>query len=128
MEVQRIVLSRNVLDEESLFITLYDQERLKQVGILTLPGFLDEHTCTVYKTYKNYLQEVTNKNLLYIDFLTEERGLIFTYEGNKQIEYHHTYFSFDDPFFQYLFKNFIYRTAYQEKLKIFTKNKKNDTL
>lgn len=125
---KRVVFSRDILDDETLFVTLYHEEQVKQLGLLNIKHFVSEMNTTVYDNYRNYLKEMTNHTLLSIDFLSDQRGIVFTYDNDQQIEYYHTYFSLQDPFFCYLFKQFIYKDRYQEKLKKLTKYKKSDTL
>lgn len=128
MTQKRIVFTRSQLEDEFLFVTLYQEEQIKQMTLLNMNQFFKEENCTIYHQYKNYLKEMTAYTLRYIDFLPDERGVIFHYDDHQQIEYHYTYFSLHDPFFRYLMNQFIDKEPYHEKLKILTKNKKSDTL
>ncbi len=128
MPKKRIVFSRDSLDDEILFVTLYHEEQVEQMALLNMNQFFHKENTTIYHNYKDDLKAITNQSLLYIDFLSDERGIIFHYEKDQQIEYRYTYFSLQDPFFRYLFQQFIYKEQYQEKLKILSKYKKSDTL
>lgn len=128
MKIEHIVFSKDPLDDDTVIVSLYTRDKRSQIGLLNVTGFTKENTCSIYELYKEYIEEITNHSLLYIDFLSESRGVIFTYEENQTIEYRNTYFSLDDLLFRYLFDKYVYKEKYQEKLKSLIKTKKSDTL
>lgn len=127
MNEKRLVFQVDPIWETELTIYYFENKRLKQTVMLPIMSFILSNN-ELYDNYKERIKDIVNHNLLQVNFLKEERGVVFVYEDNYILEYICTNFNIIDPFFQYLFENFIYQPKEHNKLKKLIKNKKTDTL